>query len=251
MIRAVLLTTISLGLAHVGAYAQERAPDNTRPNANIAHWVAGKHVFRTIEGHRPRGEEHFRLSVHPDGTRTMMVWKDLFARDSHLHIVMRVEPSFRPLEAYGSYWQSDGYKGSIRVTVDGDQLRAVGWGPDGHGEHILKVPHNLSVVTHGEGLNAWGVWGDYAPGEQKPMVAYNISPVRSATAPVLGSLFKATVTFIGEETITTPAGTFETLHSSNGFMDVWTTKEDRILVLQQIKDPGLEYVLVELETGPD
>ena len=81
--------------------------------------------------------------------------------------------------------------------------------------------------------------------------AYNVSPVRDATAPVLGSLVEATVTFVGEETITTPAGTFETLHSSNGFMDIWSTKHDRILVLQQIKSLGLEYVLMELETGPD
>ncbi len=251
MIRALILATIGLAIATHSAWAQDRSPDNPGPNAHIARWAAGTHVFRTIEDHRPRGEEHFRLSVHPDGTRTMMIWKDLFARNSHLHIVMRVEPSFRPLEAFGSYWQPDGYKGSIRVTVDGDELHAVGWGPDGHGEHTLKVPQNLSLVTHGEGLNAWGVWGSYQPGETKPRVAYNISPVRNATAPVLGSLFEGTVTFIGEETITTPAGTFETLHSSNQFMDVWSTKEDRILVLQQIKDLGLEYVLVELETGPD
>jgi hypothetical protein len=48
-----------------------------------------------------------------------------------------------------------------------------------------------------------------------------------------------------------PAGTFQTLHSSNGFMDIWSTNEDRILVLQQIESLGLEYVLVELETGPN
>ena len=181
----------------------------------------------------------------------MMVWKDLFAGNSHLHIVLRVEPSFRPLEAYGSYWQRDGYKGSIRVIVNGDRLHAVGWGPDGFGEHTLSVPQDITLVTHGEGLNAWAAWGDFEPGEQKPRVAYNISPVRNASAPVLGSLTEGVLTFVGEETITTPAGTFETLHMSNGFMDIWSTKEDRILVLQQIKGRGLEYVLVELETGPD
>ena len=251
MIQALILAIIGLVMTSLGVNAQDRPPENPGPNANIAYWAAGRHVFRTVEEHRPRGEEHFRLSVHPDGTRTMMIWKDLFAVNSHLHIVMRVDPSFRPLEAFGSYWQRDGYKGSIRLTVDGDQLHAVGWGPDGHGEHTLKVPENLSLITHGEGLNAWGVWGDYMPGEQKPRVAYNISPARNATAPVLGHLVEGTVKFIGEETIITPAGTFETLHSSNGFIDIWSTKEDRILVLQQIKSRGLEYVLMELETGSD
>ncbi len=231
--------------------AQDRPPENPGPNTNITRWAAGKHLFRTIEDQRFRGEEHFRLSVHPDGTRTMMVWKDLFAGNSHLHIVMRVEPSFRPLEAYGNYWQRDGYKGSIRVVVDGDRLHAQGWGPDGSGEHTFKVPHNLVLVTHGEGLNAWGMWGDFEPGEQKPVTAYNISPIRNASAPVLGSLVDGEITFVGEETITTPAGTFETIHMSSSFMDTWATKDDRILVLQQIKSRGLEYVLVELETGPN
>ncbi len=251
MIRAFSLALAGLLIVSPAANAQERPPENPGPNANITSWAAGRHVFRTIKDHRPRGEEHFRLSVHPDGTRTMMIWKDLFAVNSHLHIVMRVERSFRPLEAYGSYWQRDGYKGSIRLTVDGDRLHAVGWGPNGHGEHSLTVPPNLSLITHGEGLNAWGVWGDFKPGEQKTRVAYNISPVRDAAAPVLGSLAQGAVTFIGEETITTPAGTFETLHSSNGFMDIWSTKEHRILVLQQIKSRGLEYVLMDLTSGPD
>ena len=253
MVRTQLrLLILLLGMAvHGAASAQDRPPENPGPNANITRWAAGKYVFRTIKDHRVRGEEHFRLSVHPDGTRTMMVWKDLFAGNSHLHIVMRVAPSFRPLEAYGNYWQRDGYKGSIRVIVDGDRLHAVGWGPDGIGEHTLSVPHNLVLVTHGEGLNAWGMWGDFKPGEQKPVVAYNISPVRNAAAPVLGSLVEGEIKFVGEETITTPAGTFETVHMASSFMDTWATKDDRIQVLQQIKSRGLEYVLVELETGPD
>ncbi len=250
MIRTLTVILITLFMIGTGVHAQDRPPENPGPNTNIAHWASGKHVFRTIEDHRVRGEEHFRLSVHPDGTRTMMVWKDLFAGNSHLHIVMRVEPSFRPLEAYGSYWQRDGYKGSIRVIVDGDTLHAVGWGPNGIGGHTLSVPYNLTLVTHGEGLNAWSMWGEFEPGEQKPLVAYNISPVRNASAPVLGSLVEGEVTFVGEETITTPAGTFETVHMASSFMDTWATKNDRILVLQQIKSRGLEYVLVELAAGP-
>ena len=253
MIKLLVFTAaaavLSVQLTVVPVLAQDRPPDNPGLNANITRWAAGKHLFRTIDDHRKRGEEHFRLSVHPDGTRTMMVWKDLFAGNSHLHIVMRVEPSFRPLEAYGNYWQRDGYKGSIRVVVDGDKLHATGWGPDGFGEHTLSVPQDITLVTHGEGLNAWAAWGDFEPGEQRSRIAYNISPIRNAAAPVLGSLAEGVLTFVGEERITTPAGTFETLHMSNGFMDVWSTKEDRILVLQQIKSRGLEYVLVELETG--
>lgn len=120
--RAVFLAAILVFGAPLAAIGQE----NPGPNANIARWANGKHVFRAAEDHRLRGEEYFRLSVHPDGTRTMMIWKDLFAVKSHIHAVMRVAENYRPLEAFANYWQRDGYKGSIRVRVVGDRLHAEG-----------------------------------------------------------------------------------------------------------------------------
>lgn len=82
------------------------------------------------------------------------------------------------------------------------------------------------------------------------VTAYNISPERGAVAPVLGAVFERTATYLGEETITVPAGTFETERASNGMFEVWVTKQDRILVRQLIRDRGLEFVLVEFASGP-
>lgn len=234
----------------VGGVSAAVAQENPGPNANLARWASGKHVFRTVDDHRLRGEEYFRLSVHPDGTRTMMIWKDLYAVNSHIHAVMRVAENFRPLEAFANYWQRDGYKGSVRIVIDGDQLRAMGQSPAGPGEHVLKVPEALSVVTHGEGLNSWGMWPALNARRDQLVTAYNVSPERGAVAPVLGSIFERTVSYLGEETIAVPAGTFATERASNGMFEVWVTKQDRILVRQLIRDRGLEFVLVELATGP-
>lgn len=224
-------------------------PENPGPNINIARWAAGKHVFRAIEDGRMRGEEHFRLSVHPDGTRTMAVWKDLYAVNSHIHAIMRVDEHFRPLEVFADYWQVEGYKGSVRIVVDGPTLHSSGRSPAGPGEHTLTVPQELAVVTHGEGFNGWGLWPALNAKQDRRVTAYYVSPARGATAPVLGTLSERTAKYVGEETITVPAGTFKTDHVANDLFDVWVTIPDRILVRQLVKSRGLEFVLVEITTG--
>jgi hypothetical protein len=187
--------------------------------------------------------------VHPDGTRTMMVWKDLYAVNSHIHAVMRVAEDFRPLEAFANYWQRDGYKGSVRVVLTGDRLQATGLSPAGPGEHELAVPREFSITAHGEGLNSWGMWPALNAKQDRRVSAYNISPARDAAAPVLGTLVERDVRYLGEEKITVPAGTFETERAANDLFEVWVTKPDRILVRQFLPSRGLEFVLVEMQSG--
>lgn len=235
------------GLSVSAASAAE--PENSGPNTNITRWASGKHAFRAVEDQRMRGEEHFRLSVHPDGTRTMAVWKDLYAVNSHIHALMRVDREFRPLEAFADYWQADGHKGSIRITVDGRTLHASGWSPVGPGQHTFNVPEALTVITHGEGFNGWGLWPVLNAKQDQRVTAYNVSPARGAMAPVLGTLTERTAKYLGEEEITVPAGTFKAARAANELFEVWVTIPDRILVRQLIRSRGLEFVLVEMTTG--
>jgi len=247
MVSRMCLAACFAVLSFTVALAAE--PENPGPNANITRWASGKHVFRAVEDQRLRGEEHFRLSVHPDGTRTMAVWKDLYAVNSHIQALMRVDKEFRPLEAFANYWQADGYKGSIRVVVDGKTLHSSGWSAVGPGQHTFNVPHELTVITHGEGMNGWGLWPVLNAKQDLRVTAYNISPARGAAAPVLGTLTERTAKYLGEEEITVPAGTFKAVHAANELFEVWVTIPDRILVRQLIKSRGLEFVLVEMTTG--
>ena len=128
---ALMTALISMVLS-VPLAAQDRPPENPGPNANITRWAAGKLTFRDIESEQVTGEEYFRLSVHPDGTRTMMAWLNSSGYNNIRHVVMRVEESFRPIEVFVNAWVRDyGYKGSTRVIIDGTQLTATTWGPAG------------------------------------------------------------------------------------------------------------------------
>ena len=251
LVSAVAAAVLVGQLAIVPVFAQDRPPENPGPNANITRWAAGKLTFRDIESEQVTGEEYFRLSVHPDGTRTMMAWLNSSGYNNIRHVVMRVEESFRPLEVFINAWVGDfGYKGSTRVTVDGNQLRTTAWGPAGGSEQTLQVPDTFSIVPHAEVFNAWATWGaDPAIGVEGERFVVDFAGSRPG-APFLGNIQQGRVTFVGEERLTVPAGTFDTLHYRAGALDMWSTKQDRILVQQRYASTGTEYVLTEFESGP-
>jgi hypothetical protein len=241
---SALFITLSLSM---GASGIANAAES---NANILRMATGTHSFYEEDGETLRGEEYFRMIAHGDGSRTMMVTKNMFSNDRQHNITMRVDPAFRPIESFSSYWYPSGFKGSVRVTVDGETLHATSWGPVGRTEHEVLVPHALAIVTHGEGLNAWSASVqdpvDTQPGvsgRDMPRTSYFISPVKEGDGPVLGKLTPATLTRVGEETITVPAGTFETIHYSTGALEIWAMKGDRVLVQQTFR--GETYVLTE------
>ena len=218
-------------------------------NTNIVRSSSGSHSFFAEDGITLRGREHFRLMVHGDGSRTMMLTKDMFDIDRHYNIIMRADESYRPMEVFASYWQRDGFKGSIRVTLEGEQLYGASWGPGGWAEHRLQVPQDLAVVTHGEGLNGWNASvadpdDEHSGGPvEMSRASYYISPVRDAAGPVLGRLMTSRLTRVGEETITVPAGTFETIHYTSDTMDLWAMKGDRVMVRQVFS--SREYILTD------
>lgn len=235
---------IALGVS-LGATSFAAATEN---NANILRMATGTHSFYEEDGVTLRGEEYFRMIAHGDGSRTMMVTKNMFSNDRQHNITMRVDPMFRPIEAFASYWYPSGFKGSVRITVDSNKLHATSWGPVGRTEHEVLVPPALAIVTHGEGLNAWSASvldpEDTQPGvsgRESARTSYFVSPVKEGDGPVLGKLTPATLTRVGEETITVPAGTFETIHYSTGALEIWAMKGDRVLVKQTFR--GEHYVL--------
>lgn len=224
------------------------AADQT--NANIVRMATGTHSFYEEDGTTLRGQEHFRMIAHPDGHRTMIATKNMFSNDRHHNIVMRVDETFRPVDVFASYNYPVGYKGSVRVIVNGDLLQATSSSPIGRTDHEMRVPQALAIITHAEGLNAWNASvmdPDDSRSADGPVTmartSYFISPVREGDGPVLGTVRQAELTRVGEETITVPAGTFETIHYNTGILDVWAMKGDRILVKQTFR--GESYVLTE------
>ena len=126
--------------------------ENTGPNVNVVREFSGTLRLQTKTDKRYRGVEAWRMFVHRDGSRTMMLSKDFVAVNALQIMTAHVAADFRPIDVYASYWVADGYRGSIRVAIEGHRLRAVSEGPIGVHEDMLDVPEEISAVTHGESM---------------------------------------------------------------------------------------------------
>jgi hypothetical protein len=241
-----ILMLVTLASLLVPARAQE--PENTGPNSNVVREVVGTLRLQTRTDKRYRGVEEWRIFVHGDGSRTMILSKDFVAVNALQIMTAHVSRDFRPVDVFATYWVKGGYRGSIRAAVDGNELRAVSEGPRGRHEEVLVVPHELSVVTHGESMNGWYLWQGQRDADGVHQATYfNINPGADAQSAVTGRLHPATFTYLGTETVTVPAGTFETERYLLANIEMWIAGEDRILVKQIIVDEDKEYVLTRLE----
>lgn len=244
------LTAILLSASPV--LAQTRAPveEHGPPNGSITRWAEGSYQYLGDEETRERGTESFRMNVHPDGSRTLIMWHDLYARDLQYSVMLRVDEDFRPLQAFANYWSENGYKGSVFITVTGDSLEAITHGPNGRIAQTLKVPDGLSIGTHPVSGDGWHMWhaDPNVDGVQKTGALYGIESSGDLSKPPLGSLTYMPMEVLGEEEVTVPAGTFKTdKYRLAGRTTVWTTGPDRIVV--RMSNARFSYVLTELERG--
>jgi len=252
------MRAISFGLAAfavlvsfsaVSFTAAAQTAENTGPNINVAREVVGTLRLQTKTDKRFRGTEEWRIFVHPNGSRTMMLSKDFIAANALQVMTAHVDAAFRPIDVYATYWTPKGYRGSIRAAVSGSKLQAVSEGPGGSFTEELDVPHEVSVVTHGESMNGWYLWQGERDVEGNHSATYfNFNPSPDGEAMVRGRLHPAQFQYLGTETVTVPAGTFEAEQYLLMNIMMWISGEDRILVKQEITDEDKEYVLTRLET---
>jgi hypothetical protein len=223
--------------------------ENTGPNASIVRQAHGQYAYRTLSDGRDRGSEDFQLLVHPDGSRTMLIWHDLKARNAQFTVVLRVAKSFRPETAFVSYWVANGYKGSTTFQVQGDQVFAESVGPEGRISRSTEVPAQFSIGTHPVAADGWHLWYvDDQPEKAGVINLFSVEASPDLDKPILGQLVEMPYEVLGEEAVQTPAGTFQTTHYRlMGASDLWVTGEDRLLVRMIQPRFDREYLLLELE----
>lgn len=223
-------------------------PENPGPNVNLLRQAGGRYEYRALSDGRERGVEEFKLLVHRDGSRTMMVWHDLWAKNAQFTAVLRVAEDFRPLTAFASYWVANGFKGSTMFQVDGNRLRATGTGANGDVSHEIEVPHWFSIGTHPVAADGWHLWYAAAGADEDAVMLdlYSLEATADIGKPVLGRLIQMPCEIVGEAVVETPAGRFDTMHYRlAGTTDLWVTGRDRILVRMIMEKFDREYELVE------
>ncbi len=226
-------------------------PENTGPNANVLRWAEGKFAYRSLKDQRDRGWERYRLTVHPDGSRTMLMWHDVYARNSQFTVMFRATKEFRPIQAFISYWTSAGFKGTALLNVQDDKLTAISTGPGGQQTETIPVPPRFSLGSHPVSADGWHMAAEDANSKAPQTgTVYSMEASTDLTRLPLGTLRPQEFQNLGRETISVPAGRFECTHYKvSGVVDVWITSEDRLMVRMVNAPRDLDYVLIEFSAG--
>jgi hypothetical protein len=220
-------------------------------NVNIQRWIKGSVEYRSIADGTSTGSEEWRITVHPDGSRTLTTTNRVDSDDTHRTVVLRVAKNFRPLHLYSLFWFAGAWVGTSLITVEGDTLSAVALTPDGRITQEVTVPDRFSFIPHPLQSNAWqvGAYNGRLGGEQA-LTVYDLQTRLNGPGNLLGRMYEMNMVFIGREQVTVPAGTFDTDHfRTASAVDLYVTGPDLVLVKFVWPAAGQEYVLTSLDYG--
>lgn len=247
--RGAWLISAAMLLAAPGAQTQTAFLEQS----NVSRWAAGKYAYRSLARQVQNGEEDWLLTVHPDGTRTLRATNAYKDRAQVLrHVVMRVDASFRPLEAYLDYWVDGQWRSSGLATVTGNTLEVILNSPNGRIAQTLVVPEHFSMVPHPIATDSWPAWYyDRTRGGPQPITVYAFDGRSLGASGMLGKLDSQSITFAGSEKVSTPAGTFDCDKFVFGEGDpaLYLFGRDRMIAKMTWKAADVEYVLSDYRDG--
>jgi hypothetical protein len=250
MVMKLSAIVLAFGLACSSAAAQtEPNPTIGGANANVIRAAKGTIIYKVLSTGAVLGGENWNLTVHPDGTRTMQALNRYGSPGIQRHVTYRVDQNFRPLEAYMLYWVRGDWRGSGFFVVNGDQLTATANTPNGMLTHRLTVPQNFSFIPHPLSTDAWHMgYYDKAKGGVQTINVYDMDAGAAGPQTLLGRLYTQKLERLGTESLTTPAGTFETeRYRIDDAVDIYVTGPDSIMVRFVWTPADRVYELVKLE----
>jgi hypothetical protein len=241
---AVLLATLLL--------ATSAAADDYRPaGVNVVRWAKGEIAYRNGKTGAVTGNESWDLTVHPDGSRSLRATNYLLSSGFMHTVNVRVGADFRPLEAFAEYFIKGEFRGAALFAVTGTQLEATAKLTDSTVRQVVDVPERFSLIPHPLASDVWHHWYyDKAKGGPQPMTVYDIDAPARGPAALLGRVYTQTLRYIGQETVTVPAGTFVCDHYRvDDAVDYYVTGPDALFVKFVWPPANAEYVLTKLEQG--
>lgn len=223
-------------------------------------WYAGT-VVSVGDGKGVRGVERFSVAVAPDGSRTLHATCEIFDRNVSKDVVYSVDGRFRPMDA------------SVRLIKDGSLL-GTGWfrfddaGAEAElwnrqiGRVSQRVARAGGIPSFGPHPLACDVWHlgryDHASGEKVQYFDSMLSSLEhdGCSGPMLEPIHFG-IEFVGPETVTVPAGRFEThryrfhlkgsLPKEHPPEELWCLPDDFIIVKIRVDGyMATTYELTEL-----
>ncbi len=163
-----------------------------------------------------RGTERFSVSVAPDGSRTLHATCEIFDRNVSKDVVYSVDRDFRPIDAYVRLVKDGAWLGSGRFQFDERGASLEGDNRElGHvAQRIERAGGFASFGPHPLACDIWHLARfDHASRERVQYFDSALSSLEhdGCSGPMLHPIHFG-IEFLGPQTITVPAGTFETHH---------------------------------------
>lgn len=243
----LLLFVVLAAQREVATAARPRAVESVKaaPTSVVTRTVEGRYEQRRLRDDAVLGVERFRLTTHPDGTRSLVIWNDLPARGSQMNVTLSVGADFRAQEAYARYWTAGRWRGSALVRVEGRRLLLQSRSAGANGNLEAEAPEHFSLGTHPVSGDGWHLAAAQLTGNVGVGRAFILNPAGDPASPLLGQWADIPIERIGSERITVPAGSFDTQHFRlAGASDYWVTGDDWMVVKAKVRDAA--YVLVSM-----
>lgn len=220
-------------------------------NASIVRWAAGTIAYRVASTGVVNGYEHWRLTVYPDGARTMAADVAYAPRDVARHVIHRIDAGWRPIETYALYWIGGQWKGSALVSRTSDGLQVAATTPMGPKNQGLATPDHIAIVPHLLAVDSWRAHHvDKSNPAPQPVTSYNFNALGDGPDALLGRVMDYRIRYVGPERVTVAAGTFATEHYKiEDAVDLFLTGEDHLVVKFIYAAIDREHHLVSFEQG--
>ena len=212
-----------------------------------------------------RGTERFSVSVASDGSRTLHATCEIFDRRVSKDIVYSVDSSWRPIDAYVRLLRDDKLLGTGWYRFGDDELELEAWNAE-LGRVTQHIRRSRPLQTFGPHPLSCDVWHlaafDHALSRKiQPMPDTMLSSLEhdGCSGPMLHPL-QFGIEYVGRETITVRAGTFETdryqfrlegsLPKEHPLEELWCTPDDFVMI--KIRVGGYlstSYELVEFRSN--
>lgn len=247
--RPTICILYTLALVVTALFSQTESAKADSSNPNLVAEVTGVIAYMTISDRSFRGEEHWRLLVHPDGSRTSTSSVRLDATEVSRTVTQRVDANMRPIDAYQHLWSGGEFRGAGFFQVLGNSMHVTLTTPNGQMKQVVPVPEHFSWVQHPLGTDGWHMsYYDEAKGGVQKATVYNTHTLGNTRGSILGSVHQTDLELLGTETVTVEAGTFETKkYLLDGRMEIWVEPGDLIMVRMRVESRDRLYELKRLQ----
>jgi hypothetical protein len=215
----------------------------------------GTHIICSLDDPAKRHDwESFTITHNPDGTRTAQTLSRFPGTQVVRHVTQTVSADFTPIDGVSRLFIDNVFQGMlVRRVVDGtltSMLMPPGGQPIDQATIVLDSPDTV-LGYHPSSVESWKLMKiDRSIKGPQTMRLLTVSHTWNGGTLEHAIKLECQVEYLGEEEITTPAGTFPCHHyvwhtlDFDGDLDIYTTGIDEIVVRM---DGSAKRVRYELE----